>query len=156
MISECYIWINGAPKKESRMKKGMLVVVLVIATVTLAFPQAGHAGGHHYHYYGWYAPGAFVGGALLGAAIARPYYAYPPPAPVYVYPAPAYPPAYGYAAPSPVYAYPPQQGAYPGGPEPDPGSGYQGEGPPGEWVMVPGQYVNGTWVPEHQVQVPVN
>jgi hypothetical protein len=131
------------------MKKSMLIVLLVVATVSLAVPRPGHAWGHGY---GWYAPGAFVGGALFGAALARPYYAYPPP-PVYVYPAPAY----AYPAPAPAYAYPPQQGpyAYPGTPVPDRNSGYQSETLPGEWVTVPGQYVGGTWVPDHKVQVPV-
>ncbi len=33
-------------------------------------------------------------------------------------------------------------------PPPPPGS------QTGPWVVVPGQYVNGTWVPEHRVQVP--
>ncbi len=30
------------------------------------------------------------------------------------------------------------------------------EGPPGEWVEVPGTWVNGQWVPAHKVWVPVN
>ena len=35
-------------------------------------------------------------------------------------------------------------------PPPPPPPGYGG----GSWVTVPGQYVNGKWVPEHKVQVP--
>jgi hypothetical protein len=35
-------------------------------------------------------------------------------------------------------------------PPPPPASSYSG----GSWVTVPGQYVNGKWVPEHRVQVP--
>jgi len=38
---------------------------------------------------------------------------------------------------------------------PPPPPGYQ-QGPPpqsGSWITVPGQYVNGKWVPEHKVQV---
>jgi hypothetical protein len=31
-----------------------------------------------------------------------------------------------------------------------------GETPPGEWVMVPGQWVGGKWVPAHKVWQPVN
>ena len=106
----------GGKKETGRtritMKKSM--VILVVATVSLAFPRPGHAWGHGY---GWYAPGAFVGGALCGVALARPSYAYP-------------------------------------GTVPDRSSGYQGESPQGEWVTVPGQYVGGTWVPEHRVHVP--
>jgi hypothetical protein len=30
------------------------------------------------------------------------------------------------------------------------------EGPSGEWVTVRGQWVNGKWVPEHKVWIPVN
>jgi hypothetical protein len=43
--------------------------------------------------------------------------------------------------PAPAYA-----------PPPPPPPGYGG----GSWVTVPGQYVNGRWVPEHKVQVPSN
>lgn len=30
------------------------------------------------------------------------------------------------------------------------------ENPPGQWVMVPGQWVGGKWVPAHKVWTPVN
>jgi hypothetical protein len=30
------------------------------------------------------------------------------------------------------------------------------EGPPGDWVEIPGQWVNGRWVPPHRAWVPVN
>jgi hypothetical protein len=30
------------------------------------------------------------------------------------------------------------------------------EAPPGEWVIVPGQWQGGKWVPSHKVWVPVN
>ena len=30
------------------------------------------------------------------------------------------------------------------------------EGPPGQWVEVPGQWAGGKWVPAHKVWVPVN
>ena len=32
----------------------------------------------------------------------------------------------------------------------------QGDVPPGEWVTVPGRWVNGQWVPSHKAWVPVN
>jgi hypothetical protein len=75
------------------MKESILIVLLLLAGVSLVFPQPG------YSWSQWYVPGAFVGGALFGAAIARPAYAYPPP-PAYVYPAPVY------AYPAPAYRYP--------------------------------------------------
>jgi len=31
-----------------------------------------------------------------------------------------------------------------------------GDYPPGEWVKVPGRWVNGRWVPSHRAWVPVN
>lgn len=33
---------------------------------------------------------------------------------------------------------------------------YDNETPPGQWVTVAGQWVNGKWVPAHNVWVPVN
>ena len=53
-----------------------------------------------------------------------------------------------YATGRPQAALPPQEGYR--GPSPSP------EPPPGHWVDVPGQWVNGKWVPSHKVWVPVN
>jgi hypothetical protein len=144
------------------MKKGILIALLCLAAVSLAFPQPGYSWGHGRghgtghgggHGFEWYIPGAFIGVALLGALMASPWYAYPPPS-AYVYPAPAY----AYPAPGPAYAYPPEQGAYtcPNTPGPDRRSNAQNEDLPGEWVTVPGQWVDGTWVPLHKAWVPVN
>jgi hypothetical protein len=36
-------------------------------------------------------------------------------------------------------------------PPPPPPRGYN---PGGSWVTVPGQYVDGRWIPEHKIQVP--
>ena len=36
------------------------------------------------------------------------------------------------------------------------GHGYYESTPPGQWVMAPGQWVNGQWVAPHRVWVPVN
>ena len=41
-------------------------------------------------------------------------------------------------------------------PPPPASSGYQSQPQSTTWVVVPGQYVNGKWVPEHKVQVPSN
>ena len=64
-----------------------------------------------------------------------------------------------------------ERGRYPGYPERPytterpyaalpPNEGYRGsqhpEPPAGHWVDVPGQWVNGKWVPSHKVWVPVN
>jgi hypothetical protein len=50
----------------------------------------------------------------------------------------------------PQAALPPQEG-YRGSSQ-----GQYIEPPPGHWVDVPGQWVNGKWVPSHKVWVPVN
>lgn len=94
------------------MKKGIVIALLLAAAVLMAFPQPSyawdHGGGHRGGYgFGWYGPGVFIGGALLGALIASSWYAYPPPR-TYVYPAPVY----VYPVPGPAYAYPPQPEAY--------------------------------------------
>jgi hypothetical protein len=134
------------------MKKSILVISLIVLALSLGLPQLGHTGGHyggHGHGYpGWWAAGAFVGGVVLGTAISRPWY---PPPPVYYYPAPA--PVYVY--PRPVYVYPPPREAY-AYPDPDSAPRPRNEAPPGEWVMVPGQWVDGKWVPSHKAWVPVN
>jgi hypothetical protein len=118
-----------------------LIAVLAVSTM-MAAPSSSWAHG------GWGA-GWFVGGLALGTAVgvaaARPYYYpyYPPP--YYYYP----PPAYAY--PPPAYSYP-QSYVYQ-----QPAPSQQTQAPPageGQWVNVPGQEINGTWVPEHKVWVP--
>lgn len=134
-----------------KSKVATIIAVTLVATV-LVLPTTSHAwrGG-----WGWYGPGVFAGGVLLGAAIANPYYYAPPP---YYYPAPqpvyAYPPAYAPAPPAYAYPPPPAQ-AYAQPPAPDAGPAPQAQGK-GQWVEVPGQTVNGLWVPPHKVWVPDN
>jgi hypothetical protein len=102
-----------------------------------------YGGGYYYGgYSGWDVAGAVIGGALLGVAVTSlivqasrpttvvtqgPVYATPPP-----------------LVPNQAYAYP------------DPAfiEQHQPGKTPGEWVTVPGQWVGGTWVPEHRVLVP--
>lgn len=55
------------------------------------------------------------------------------------------------AYPDRPYASTPPQESYQG-----PAQGQYPEPPPGQWVDVPGQWVNGKWVPSHKVWVPVN
>jgi hypothetical protein len=119
--------------------KVVAIISITLVGVMLALPAASHAwrGG-----WGW-GQGAFVGGALLGASITAPYYAYPPPA--YPYP----PPQVIYTAPPPTYTYPGQPAAAQAVPSPQ----VQGKG---HWVEVPGRMVSNMWVPPHKVWVPDN
>ncbi len=130
------------------MKKMVAVMLTIALVASLVYPAAAHAGhayvvknyygppphsnySHHNgsYYNGWAIAGAAVGGVLLGAVIGSAVAA----------------PRYA-AAPAPAYAYP--DSTY--------GTRYQSEAPPGEWVMVPGKWVNGKWVSAHRAWVPVN
>jgi len=128
------------------MKRQIALLLVTSLALSLAFAPlsyAGHSyrgGGHGYHHggghhggYGYYAAGALVGGLLLGtvigSAISQPQYVAPAP-------------AYAYPAPAGTYAYPASRG-------------YGDQEPPGEWVTVPGRWVNGKWVPSHRVWIPV-
>jgi hypothetical protein len=109
------------------MAKRMLVILVVGLVLSMSYASVSHAGYRHGHDRGGlYAAGALVGGLLIGTVIGS---AISQPR---------------YFAPASVYAYP----SY--------GSAYATEDPPGEWVVVPGRWVNGTWVPAHKVWAPVN
>ena len=137
------------------MKRRMLVILVVILGLSFILPTvssawrgsvgggAGYRGGWRggagyrggwgpYRPYGWYRPGVYV-----GAAFVNPWYV---PSPVY-----AYSSAVVYTDPAPS--------AYP---DPQLTGQYTGENPPGEWITVPGQWVDGTWIPSHSTWVPVN
>jgi hypothetical protein len=112
--------------KEAVMKKLTTSGLLVMAALALvlAIPSDSSARGGH-------GAGLFFGGIALGTVLGsalNPHVYYRYPEPVYVYPAPPY--------------------AYPDPPAPPPPA-Y----PSGEWVVVPGQWVDGQWVPEHKVWV---
>ena len=87
---------------------------------------------------GWAVGAAIASGILVGAVvtnlIAQSAAFNPPPQRVYVYPQPS----------NIAYAYP----------DPEFTARYSQSKPSGEWVVVPGQTVNGKWVPEHKVLVP--
>ena len=126
------------------MKRNILVVLLTVLTLSLAFPQKSEANS------GWWILPAFVGGMILGSAVTAPYgYAYPPPRPVYAYP----PPHRVYVYPSRAYGDYPREEAYA-----YPEQGYTAspryESPRGQWVIVPGQWVEGRWVPRHKAWAP--
>jgi len=91
------------------LRRGLLSALsaLVLAAAALHAPAAqarGHGGGH------WHG-GAFFGGLVIGAAIARPYY-YPYYQPYYAPPAYYYPPAAYYPPPPVVYTTPPAPVTY--------------------------------------------
>ena len=106
----------------SRLAAGLAAAVLAAGIGLTASPadaqwRRGYGYGHGYrhgYYHRGVGPGAIVGGALLGlgvgALLAAPYYAAPPPV-VYAPPPRAYypPPAYAYA---PAYAPPPYYAPY--------------------------------------------
>jgi hypothetical protein len=134
--------------------RSLAIIMITLVAITFMLPTVSHARwyGHGYHGWhggwGWYGAGAFAGGVLLGTAISRPYYYAPPP--VYVYP----PPPVVYSAPPPPVYLPNQAPAYP-----DPAVASRPESKPsssGQLVEVPGQSVNGRWVPQHKVWVPDN
>jgi hypothetical protein len=129
------------------IKKAFAIIIVALIGISLALPTTSEARGWRGGW-GWYGPAAFGGGLLLGAALARPYYYAP--VPVYAYP----PPAPVYAAPPPPVYYPNQAYAYP-----DPAVAPMTENrpsQPGLWVEVPGQSINGKWVPPHKAWVPDN
>ncbi len=129
------------------MKK-YLVILTVVLSISMIMPSAGYSWGSHHPsvhvHYGWgpaaIIAGTWLTGALILSAISRPAQPAPQPAVVYVQPG-----ATVYATPAP--------------PPPPP---YSSSNPPsnnsgtGEWVTVPGQWVDGTWVPQHTVFVQRN
>jgi hypothetical protein len=121
------------------MKQKILMVLIVILGISFVLPTTSFAwrggGWGPYRSHGWHHPGVYVGTSFVS-----PWYV---PAPVYTYPAPV---VYVNPVPQPVYAYP------------DPGftGQYTAENPPGQWVIVPDQWVNGKWIPSHRVWVAVN
>lgn len=114
-------------------KKTVLILVVGFALLTVLSPSDSHARRYHGGGSGLYAAGAILGGVVLGtvigSAISQPRYVAVP-QPVYAYPEPAR--VYSYSD-SPAYAT-----------------------PPGKWVVVPGRWVNSSWVPAHHVWTPVN
>ncbi|HAR97275.1 MAG TPA: hypothetical protein DCR97_15135 [Deltaproteobacteria bacterium] len=122
------------------MKK-KLILALVSTALLLAYPAGGYAwpqgrGGyyqpaprvthHHSHSGGSDVVPYLLGGLLVGGILGA---VLSRPS----YPAPAPAPTYTYSAPS-----------------------YGGQEPPGQWVTVPGRWVNGRWVPAHDVWAPIN
>jgi len=127
----------------NNMKKHLYIVFILVISFSLVLPSVSHA--WHPRYYrgcggccnGWGVGAAIAGGLLVGVVvgnvIAHSAVYSPPPRRVYYSP-----------RPNTAYAYP------------DPAfvARYSQQKAPGEWVVVPGQSVNGKWVPEHKVWIP--
>jgi hypothetical protein len=126
------------------MKKKILAALIIVLGIPFILPTASFAwrGGAGYYDgwgphrpYGWHRPRVYVGTAFAGPRyVPFPVYTYSPPV-VYVNP-----------VPQPAYSCP------------DPGivRQYTDESPPGQWVDVPGQWVEGKWIPSHKAWVAVN
>ena len=139
------------------MKARIVLIAVMVGCLALALPGTGHSWGYYGYqgcyggcgsYYsngwGWGAAiaGGLVAGLIIGTVIAD---RDKPPPPVVVrrttttFPGPGVP-----------YAYP----------DPDFIAKYGGTTPPattgGEWITVPGQYVDAIWVPEHKVWAPAD
>jgi hypothetical protein len=117
-----------------RKATAFMVLIAVLMGALLVFPAdvMARGYGHYNHRRGdldWVGPAAIIaGGLLVGTAII----ASSPRTPVYVRPAPG----------DQAYQYPDAAG--PACPQTQ----------SGHWVMVPGQWVDGAWVPQHNVWVP--
>lgn len=132
------------------MKKNIYLVVILIISLSLILPSVSYSWSRGYyrpygHYRcggynnGWAVGAAIVGGILAGAVVGNiiaqsaAYNALPQ----RVYPAPQTNVAYAYPDPAFIAKYGQKKS-------------------PGEWVIVPGQSVDGKWVPEHKVWLAVN
>ena len=91
------------------MKRIILALILVASAVTA------QAGGYYRGNNGWAYGGAFLGGAIVGGLLARPYYYAPPPM-YYAPPLMYYAPPPMYYAPPPMYYAPPPVFADPAAP----------------------------------------
>ncbi len=137
--------------------KGFIVVFMVIAMMLMVF-STGFASGYWHHRHccyssHWWVPGAVIASSvILSAAIIHPWYT--PPGTVYAYP----------SSSTVVYIPDSSTNIIPGrayaSPDPQFISKYGRTGTKetcsGEWITVPGQQVNGKWIPSHKVWVPSN
>ena len=94
------------------MKRILLSVILSVFLTSNAM-AGGYGYGRGYYNNPWAYGGAFLGGAVIGGLLARPYYAPPP---VYYAPPPVY-----YTPPPPVYYAPPPVTVNPGATNAPPG-----------------------------------
>jgi len=132
-----------------KMKKAFTIALVLVVGIMLVYPSLGYS--HPYDYgRGHYRPdvrptshgggggnglaiagialGAIALGAIISSAVSQPHVN----TRQVVYTEPVYAQPTGY------------------------GSDYYENAPPGQWVVAPGQWVNGQWIPAHKVWVPVN
>lgn len=121
------------------MKKAIVllaVLALIFATAVPSEAWRGHRHGHWHGGWGWWLPGAVIGGLVLGAAVAAtaPLYAPPPvyAAPPVVYQAP--PPVIYQEAPAPAPPLVSREVVYPHGRYVLYGDGVTR---PWQWVWIP-------------------
>ncbi len=141
--------------------KGLIVVFILIAMILMVSSTVFASGyWHHRHWHHryccysshWWVPGAVIASSvILSAAIIRPWYRIP--GTVYAYPsseAVYIPDSSTNIIPRRAYASPDPQfiSKY--------GRTGTKETRSGEWITVPGQQVNGKWIPSHKVWVPSN
>jgi hypothetical protein len=116
----------------------IICLLFIVTSASYSWSRGRHYGGCGGYNNGWAVGAAVAGGILVGAVvtnmIAQSAAYNPPPQRVYAYPQPS----------NVAYAYP----------DPEFTARYSQNKPSGEWVVVPGQTVNGKWVPEHKVLVP--
>jgi hypothetical protein len=113
------------------VKKTVIILVVILGLLMISVPQSFAGGYGHYgrHFGGHYGNGGlYAAGAIVGGLLLGSVIAaaVAPPPPQPVYVYPAPPDAYDYGAPA------------------------------GEWVIVPGRWLNGRWIPSHRVWVPVD
>jgi len=134
------------------MKRKIAIVLIAVFVVFMMVPSSGYSWHrfpvhHHGHVYfhGW-VPAAIIAGTFLTSAIIL--------SSTYERTRPPYRPPAAYTDPAPPAYYPPPGQAY-AAPDPEFTAKY-GKNPAGEWVTIPGQWVENTWVPQHKVFVPAN
>ncbi len=101
------------------------LVAVVLLVFTFALALPQRSEAH-----GAWVPGAIIGGMIFGAAVSHAFHQ-----PVYV-------------EQRPVYVYP-RERAYPAPPP-----HYEEPYRSGQWVHVPGMWIDGRWVPPHRAWVP--
>ncbi len=111
------------------MKKKIVLVMVLVMVISLAYVPLSYAGRGRHGGGGGGNGGLYAAGALLGGLVLGTVIGSAMSQPRYV------------ASPQPAYPAP---------------AAYTADNPPGEWVVVPGRWINGRWEPAHSVWMPIN